>query len=660
MSLVVGEGGDDHGRGDIHVHKHYFFVRNNICHLTRKVDINCVLFIFSTGSRYGRRSNWFKIHCLIQDQQELNRMSEQQQQQHQSNAPKSSSLSVSSDPDDINARLTESSKDFLAKFKENEMRNAAAAAMASYANELSNGRGNIQSPGSLRTTGGGAGSPNSSDGSYSGGRHSPYSVGSLNNLRLPLAMDGKMSASPAFPFFPAAAVAAAAAAAGQQQQQQQQQASLVGGLRNAATAADVAEQFQRQAIAAALAAGGVGGDPFGALANRFSPIMPNVGASAGGGGGGPDERQLAAAMAAACAAGAPISSPLGPISPFNSVVNRLLIQNNFGKRLNDLQKFQNAEQLLTASQFLQPQLHGLDLKPPTSTTATAVPNQKNLAEKAAAAAAAAQVQAQAAAAVAMAAAINNSNGGGSMSAASVGGGAAAATASASNMRDFYGDIAEQDRPIDLSTKRSFAEFSELTLNTDLLKLSSSLSKPVLGDHDSGFSPSSNEDNNNQQQQQHNHSPLDLTKVLAGGGNKKRLCLGRTPGMSNHNNNNNSNSKHAKLMMMAAAALANNRNGLNLMVDEEGEEEEEEEEADEDEERIDVDDIEEAVKCEDEDNGGAADDERDEEEEEEEEELDSDIEVGGGGRELIRETAKGAGKGATANASRPRQQIECAP
>jgi nuclear receptor subfamily 0 group A len=32
------------------------------------------------GSRYGRRSNWFKIHCLLQEQQQQR---EQQQQQHQ-------------------------------------------------------------------------------------------------------------------------------------------------------------------------------------------------------------------------------------------------------------------------------------------------------------------------------------------------------------------------------------------------------------------------------------------------------------------------------------------------------------------------------------------------------------------------------------------------
>jgi len=31
-----------------------------------------------SGSRYGRRCNWFKIHCLLQEQQ----LQQQQQQQH--------------------------------------------------------------------------------------------------------------------------------------------------------------------------------------------------------------------------------------------------------------------------------------------------------------------------------------------------------------------------------------------------------------------------------------------------------------------------------------------------------------------------------------------------------------------------------------------------
>ncbi|KAK0077298.1 hypothetical protein PV325_004117 [Microctonus aethiopoides] len=39
-----------------------------------------------SGSRYGRRSNWFKIHCLLQEQQqEQQQRHQQQQQQHQQN-----------------------------------------------------------------------------------------------------------------------------------------------------------------------------------------------------------------------------------------------------------------------------------------------------------------------------------------------------------------------------------------------------------------------------------------------------------------------------------------------------------------------------------------------------------------------------------------------
>lgn len=37
-----------------------------------------------SGSRYGRRSNWFKIHCLLQEQQQQQQQHQQQQQQQQS------------------------------------------------------------------------------------------------------------------------------------------------------------------------------------------------------------------------------------------------------------------------------------------------------------------------------------------------------------------------------------------------------------------------------------------------------------------------------------------------------------------------------------------------------------------------------------------------
>src|SRR5699024_11047143 len=72
------------------------------------------------------------------------------------------------------------------------------------------------------------------------------------------------------------------------------------------------------------------------------------------------------------------------------------------------------------------------------------------------------------------------------------------------MPQFYGDLPEQEGPIDLSMKR-IHDYNELTLTAE-----TKCSKPVPGDHDSGFSPSSNEDN-------HNTSPLDLPAP-------KRQCL----------------------------------------------------------------------------------------------------------------------------------------
>lgn len=43
-----------------------------------------------SGSRYGRRSNWFKIHCLLQQQQQQQIEQQQQQQQQHQNGPLSS------------------------------------------------------------------------------------------------------------------------------------------------------------------------------------------------------------------------------------------------------------------------------------------------------------------------------------------------------------------------------------------------------------------------------------------------------------------------------------------------------------------------------------------------------------------------------------------
>jgi hypothetical protein len=68
-----------------------------------------------------------------------------------------------------------------------------------------------------------------------------------------------------------------------------------------------------------------------------------------------------------------------------------------------------------------------------------------------------------------------------------------------NIGECYADVPEQDRPIDLSVKGGPA------LSEHSLKALSKSSKHSVGDHDSGFSPSSNEDNTHV-----NTSPLDLT------------------------------------------------------------------------------------------------------------------------------------------------------
>lgn len=68
-----------------------------------------------------------------------------------------------------------------------------------------------------------------------------------------------------------------------------------------------------------------------------------------------------------------------------------------------------------------------------------------------------------------------------------------------NIGECYADVPEQERPIDLSVKRANA------LSGAALKALAKSSKSCVGDHDSGFSPSSNEENNNV-----NTSPLDLT------------------------------------------------------------------------------------------------------------------------------------------------------
>ena len=141
-------------------------------------------------------------------------------------------------------------------------------------------------------------------------------------------------------------------------------------------------------------------------------------------------------------------TPISPLSPLNAAVSRLFLQNTIlGKRFNELQKMQN-EQLLSASRFLPfPSLNNV-LKPSSKDVVDEMTN---------------------------------------------------------GMRDFYADVPEQEGPIDLSVKR-ISDFKELTIASV-----NNCPKQVPGDHDSGFSPSSNEDN-------HNTSPLDLTS--------KRQCLMR--------------------------------------------------------------------------------------------------------------------------------------
>src|SRR5699024_4724638 len=82
--------------------------------------------LVSAGSRYGRRSNWFKIHCLIQDQQEMsNRMAEQAAAAAVSGGSKNG---VS--PDELTKSMIDP-KDFLAKFKENELRHSSPSSAPS-------------------------------------------------------------------------------------------------------------------------------------------------------------------------------------------------------------------------------------------------------------------------------------------------------------------------------------------------------------------------------------------------------------------------------------------------------------------------------------------------------------------------------------------------
>jgi nuclear receptor subfamily 0 group A len=54
------------------------------------------------GSRYGRRSNWFKIHCLLQEQQQQREQQQQHQQQSQNHQPQPHDLMFLNLMDDYN------------------------------------------------------------------------------------------------------------------------------------------------------------------------------------------------------------------------------------------------------------------------------------------------------------------------------------------------------------------------------------------------------------------------------------------------------------------------------------------------------------------------------------------------------------------------------
>nr|XP_046915819.1 zygotic gap protein knirps-like [Dermatophagoides farinae] len=404
-----------------------------------------------SGSRYGRRSNWFKIHCLIQDQQEMsNRMTEQ---------GLSLTGQVKNGSSDVDMKIGDS-KDFLAKYKENELRNTSTvvnnfneltAAAAAAAVAQNNNNNNNNSSHSHRISPRLAASPSTtnSEGSLGGHRSvsSPFHPGLFDSA--------KMANTFTNPYLPAAAAAAAAAA--QQQQQQQAINSLPFN----------ANDFQKE---------------FNNLASRFNP-------------------------------GTIPLAPISPLSPLNAAVSRLFLQNNnaanafsvLGKRFSELQKLQNEQLLLNqaASQFLNPTATALQqavLKQQpglNSSIGTVVPSQKDLVEE-------------------------MTNG----------------------LREFYGDTPEQDGPIDLSVKR-LSDYRELSLAAATSELMSKChSQKIPGDHDSGFSPSSNEDN-------HNTSPLDLTSSTQNNNlnilSNKRPCLtsvrssgGRSASMMLIKNNLNMN------------------------------------------------------------------------------------------------------------------------
>ncbi|KAH9400394.1 hypothetical protein TYRP_001959 [Tyrophagus putrescentiae] len=471
-----------------------------------------------SGSRYGRRSNWFKIHCLIQDQQEMsNRMVE---------ASKNGGLGLGLGDDHKNSGVLggADTKDFMAKYKENEMRNSNSVSGVSITSSdhplnnsnSSNNNNNLGShhnhhhhhplsSGSPRLN-----SPNSSsEGGSSMGRvsvSSPYSS-LFEAAKVPAFPSPYLSASASL----GPSMAAAAAVAANHHQQK------------------LSQDFQKE---------------FNNLASRFNPA--------------------AAAAAAAAAAGlTSLSTPtISPLSPLNAAVSRLFLQNSnvnslLGKRFSDLQ---SAEQLLQASRFLPLQAAALN---------SVLKHQQQ------------QQQQQHRAAV------------------------PAAVVDLSPKRwkwrwplrqrrllllrlppEFYGsEVPEQERPIDLSVKR----LDEYKLELQLLAESGSkcLGKAVPGDHDSGFSPSSNEDT-------HNTSPLDLTapakRGRPGSGGSSRVLSGSfhhslVSGGRSHNNHSNHRSHH-RGGHLSGSANSRNHHHRGLLHDED-EDEEEEEVAEEEDEHVDV-------------------------------------------------------------------------
>lgn len=390
-------------------------------------------------------------------------------------------------------------KDFIAKYKENEMRNSNSASGISMSsgdhpmnssNHHNHGHHPMSSSPRLN-------SPNSSsEGGSSMGRvsvSSPYSS-LFEAAKVPAFPSPFLSASASLG--PSMAAAAAAAAAANQQHQQNQ----------------MNHDFQKE---------------FNNLASRFNPA--------------------AAAAAAAAAAGlTPLStSNISPLSPLNAAVSRLFLQNTSAlleKRFSDLQKLQSAEQLFQASRFLPLQAAALSSVLKQQQSSPAKSGRGSLSE---------DMELEMAAAA----------------------GGEALASMLQLQPQFYGaEVPEQDRPIDLSVKR-LDEYKELRLLAESGSSKCS-GKTVPGDHDSGFSPSSNEDTHT--------SPLDLTAPAkrgrpgsggsALGGSYHSLLSGRS-------NNGNHKSHHRGAHLSGSISRHRDNQRRHHLEDDEGEEEEEDEHVD---------------------------------------------------------------------------------